>query len=90
MLGGGQKTWKNLENQKDTTVRARMDKITVEQLDKCCYEMKLTRSDVIQTVIQKVFDELIKKAGSGSVEKLTPFPTSTTRRSKLAQIFYHE
>jgi antitoxin component of RelBE/YafQ-DinJ toxin-antitoxin module len=55
------KSWKSYDKTKDTTVRARMDKDTVALLDKCCEELKLTRSDVIRNGIKKIFDELPKK-----------------------------
>jgi len=55
------KTWKNLENPKDTTVRARMDKETVQKLDKCCEALETNRSDVIRKGIQKVYDDVSKK-----------------------------
>lgn len=55
------KTWKNLENPKDTTVRARMDAETVEQLDKCCEALETTRSDVIRKGIKKVYNDVSKK-----------------------------
>ena len=55
------KTWKNLENPKDTTVKARMDAKTVKQLDKCCEALDTTRSDVIRKGIKKIYDEVSEK-----------------------------
>ena len=55
------KTWKNFENPKDTTVRARMDAGTVGQLDKCCEVLETTRSDVIRKGIEKVYKDISEK-----------------------------
>ena len=55
------KTWKNFENKKGTTVRARMDAETVMQLDKCCEALGTTRSDIMRTGIKKIFDEISEK-----------------------------
>jgi antitoxin component of RelBE/YafQ-DinJ toxin-antitoxin module len=55
------KSWKSYDKTKDATVRARMDKDTVAQLDECCEKLKLTRSDIIRNGIQKIFDELPKE-----------------------------
>jgi predicted DNA-binding protein len=46
---------------KDTTIRARMNEETVKRLDKCCEVMKATRSEVLRTGIDKVYEELPKK-----------------------------
>lgn len=55
------KTWKNLENPKDTTVRARMDTETVKKLDKCCDALATTRSDVIRKGIERIYDDVSQK-----------------------------
>lgn len=55
------KTWKNLKNPKDTTVRARMDSETVEKLNKCCELLKTTRSDIIRKGIEKIYEEISEK-----------------------------
>ena len=55
------KTWKNLENPKDTTVRARMDAETINQLNKCCEVLETTRSNVIRKGITKVYEDISKK-----------------------------
>jgi len=52
------KTWKNLENPKDITVRARMDATIVEKLDKCRDILETTRSDVIRKGIEKIYDDI--------------------------------
>lgn len=55
------KTWKNLENPKAITVRARMDKQTVNKLDKCCVAYETTRSDIIRKGIERIFEGIPKK-----------------------------
>lgn len=54
------KTWKNYEGIKNTTVRARMDAVTVKQLDECCEMLKTTRSDIMRSGIKKIHEELFK------------------------------
>ena len=55
------KTWKNLENPKDVTIRARVDVRIVDKLDKCCDALETTRSDIIRKGIEKVYDDVSKK-----------------------------
>lgn len=55
------KTWKNLENPKEITVRARMDMETVKKLDKCCEVFNTTRSDILRKGIEKIFEDIPKK-----------------------------
>ena len=55
------KTWKNLKNPKDTTVKTRMDAETIEQLDKCRDVLETTRSDVIRKGIKKIYDDVSEK-----------------------------
>jgi len=52
------KGWKNPDDVKDTTVRARMDKETVAELDKCCEALGTTRSDIIRSGIKKIYEEI--------------------------------
>lgn len=47
-----------ISNPKDTMVRVRMDKETIQKLDKCAAVLKVTRSDVIRLGIDKVESEL--------------------------------
>ena len=55
------KTWKNLKNPKDVTIRARVDEQTVKKLDKCCDSLAVTRSDIIRKGIDKIYDDVSKK-----------------------------
>ena len=48
------------ENPKDTMIRVRMDKPTVEKLDNCAKELNTTRSDVIRQGIEKVEADIKK------------------------------
>ena len=49
-----------LENPKDTMIRVRMDKETIEKLDNCVKAFNTTRSDVIRKGIEKVEAEIKK------------------------------
>lgn len=49
------------ENRKDYMIRVRMDMGTLEQLDKCCEEKKLSRSEVIRQGIEMQYADLMKK-----------------------------
>ena len=55
------KTWKNLVNPKDITVRTRMDAETVKKLDKCCDVLETTRSDIMRKGIEKIYDDISEK-----------------------------
>lgn len=46
---------------KDTTIRARMNEETVKKLDKCCEELKATRSEVLRKGIDKIYADLPSK-----------------------------
>lgn len=48
------------ENPKDTMIRVRMDKETVEKLDKCAEALETTKSEVIRMGIDKVLQEIKK------------------------------
>ena len=48
------------DNPKDTMIRVRMDKTTVEKLDECAEALNTTRSAVIRKGIEKVHDEVKK------------------------------
>ena len=48
------------DNPKDTMIRVRMDKSTVEKLDKCADTLKTTRSDIIRKGIERIHDEIKK------------------------------
>lgn len=49
------------ENPKDTRIQVRIDKQTLQKLDKCAEEKNTTRSEVIREGINLVNDELKKK-----------------------------
>lgn len=49
------------ENPKDTMLRVRVDKLTLEKLDESAKELKTTRSDVIRKGIDFVSESLRKK-----------------------------
>ena len=48
------------DNPKDTTVKVRMDKDTMKQLDKCVEVLESNRSEVIRAGIKKIYTELDK------------------------------
>lgn len=48
------------ENPKDTMIRVRMDKETVEQLDRCAEALESTRSEVIRMGIKRIEAEIKK------------------------------
>lgn len=49
------------DNPKNISVRIRMDKTTVEKLDRCCEIEKLNRSEMIRRSIHKSYDDLQNK-----------------------------
>ena len=49
------------DNPKDFKFHMRMDKETLEKLDKCAQELSLSRSDVIRKGIDLILDGLKKK-----------------------------
>lgn len=49
------------DNRKDTRIQIRLDKETLEKLDKCAEKKNTTRSDVIREGIDLVNEELKKK-----------------------------
>lgn len=48
------------ENPKDTMIRVRMDKETVEKLETCAKALATTKSEVIRIGIDKVLKEIKK------------------------------
>lgn len=48
------------ENPKDTMIRVRMDKETVERLDACAKALETSRSEIIRIGIDKVEAEIKK------------------------------
>ena len=48
------------ENPKDYMLRVRMDKETLEQLDKCCEIKKLSRSEFVREGIKEQYVKLEK------------------------------
>ena len=48
------------DNPKDSTVKVRMDKDTMNKLDKCVEVLGSNRSEVIRAGIKKIYDELKK------------------------------
>lgn len=49
------------DNPKDIQLKIRADKQTVDDLDFCCKESNLNRSEVIRLGIRKVKDDLVNK-----------------------------
>lgn len=49
-----------IANPKDTMIRVRMDKETVNKLDECAEALDTTQSEVIRKGIDKVYDEIKK------------------------------
>ena len=49
------------DNPKDIQLKIRADKQTIDDLDYCCREKDMTRSDVIRLGIQKVKQEIEEK-----------------------------
>ncbi len=48
------------ENPKDSMVRVRMDKITLEKLYESAEKLNTTRSDIIRKGIERIHDDLEK------------------------------
>lgn len=48
------------ENPKDYMLRVRMDKETLEQLDKCCEQEKVSRSEIVRKGIREQYERLKK------------------------------
>jgi metal-responsive CopG/Arc/MetJ family transcriptional regulator len=48
------------ENTKDYMLRVRMDKETLEKLDKCCKEYSLSRSEVVRNGISEQHGKIKK------------------------------
>ena len=46
------------ENPKDYMLRVRMDKETLEQLDKCCEAENLSRSEVVRRGIKEQYGKI--------------------------------
>lgn len=49
------------DNPKDIQLKIRADKQTIDDLDYCCKEKDMTRSDVIRLGIQKVKQDINEK-----------------------------
>lgn len=49
-----------INNPKDTMIRVRMDKETVDKLDACAKALNTSRSEVLRQGIEKVADEMKK------------------------------
>ena len=49
------------DNPKNISIRIRMDKTTVEKLDKCCESENLNRSEMIRKIIHRSYDNLKNK-----------------------------
>lgn len=49
------------ENRKDYMLRVRLDRETLDQLDKCCEEKNLSRSEVVRRGIEMQYADLTKK-----------------------------
>lgn len=48
------------ESLKDYMLRVRMDRETLEKLDKCCESSGLSRSEIVRKGIQEQYDRLKK------------------------------
>ena len=48
------------DNPKDKTLRIRVDTKTIQKIDECTEELKVTRSDVIRQGIDRIHDGLKK------------------------------
>lgn len=48
------------DNPKDTMIRVRMDKETVEKLEYCAKALDVSKSEIIRMGIGKIYDELKK------------------------------
>ena len=49
------------DSPKDTMIRVRMDRETVEKLDECVEKLSSNRSDAIRQGIDKLYDDLKKE-----------------------------
>ena len=49
------------ENPKDYMLRVRMDEETLKQLDECCEELNLSRSEVVRRGIQEQYADIEKE-----------------------------
>jgi len=58
---GIQKGTKLTDNPKNIQIKLKADKQTVEDLNFCCQELKLTKSDVLRLGIEKVKQSIIQK-----------------------------
>ena len=58
---GEKKMGRPTDNPKDTTLKVYFDKETVEKLDVCIDELKVSKSEVVRRGIHKVYDDLKKK-----------------------------
>ena len=48
------------DNPKNKTLRIRVDAKTIQKIDECTEELKITRSDVVRQGIEKIHDDLKK------------------------------
>lgn len=49
------------ENPKETMLRVRLDKKTLEKLEECARRLGTTKSDIVRTGIEKIFAEAEKR-----------------------------
>ena len=61
------------DNPKDTTVKVRMDKDTMDKLDKCVEVLESNRSEIIRAGIKKIYDELERGWDSEGIEEVKPW-----------------
>ena len=58
---GNKKMGRPTDSPKDTTLKIRMDKDSLEKLEFCSTELKISRAEVIRSSIRKTYDDLQKK-----------------------------
>jgi len=58
---GNKKMGRPTDSPKDTTLKIRMDKDSLEKLKICSEELGISRSEVIRSSIRKTYGELPKK-----------------------------
>ncbi len=49
-----------VENPKDYMLRVRMNKETIEKLDKCCKQEEKTRSEIVRECIEEKYNRIKK------------------------------
>ena len=60
LILSGRKTGRPTDSPKNFMLRVKMDKDTLDKLDKCCKAEKLNRSEFVRKNIHKKYDDLKK------------------------------